>query len=216
MQEELTLFSTPRDTPNEIPYGYCHCGCGNKAPIATYTNKRRRVVKGQQLRFISGHNTTVKTSPPDDLFWKHVDKKSDDECWEWTACRHKKGYGMFGTDLKHCGNKAHRAAWILTHGPITDGLHVCHSCDNPPCCNPKHLFLGTNLDNVRDKVAKGRAKGHPGELNNNSKLTRQDIIEIRDLHAHRIFPNTVIASLYGILPLHVWQIGARRSWKHIP
>ena len=88
-----------------------------------------------------------------DRFWSKVDIKGDDECWEWKNGK-SQGYGIFRYDGR--AQKSSRVAYILTHGPIAKDLHVCHSCDNPPCCNPKHLWLGTNQDNISDKMEKNR------------------------------------------------------------
>lgn len=92
---------------------------------------------------------------PRDAFWAHVIVGVPEACWEWQAFVNDRGYGQ-GTAA---GRRflAHRRAWELTQGcAIPDGLFVCHRCDNPPCCNPAHLFLGTNSDNVADMDAKGR------------------------------------------------------------
>jgi hypothetical protein len=77
-----------------------------------------------------------------------------DGCWDWKSYRCKKGYGRF--KLEGSTKMSHRVAWELYFGPIPEGLHVLHVCDNPSCVNPLHLFLGTNQDNVDDKMAKGR------------------------------------------------------------
>lgn len=89
-------------------------------------------------------------------FWSKVQKGGPDECWEWQAGRHKFGHGKFRLPTGHIGS--HRMAWQLTYGPIPPGMWVLHHCDNPPCCNPRHLYLGTAQDNTRDREVRGR---HP-------------------------------------------------------
>lgn len=81
-------------------------------------------------------------------FWAQVHKSGD--CWEWKGKRYPSGYG------RHSKFYAHRVAYELVHGPIPAGMFVCHRCDNPPCCNPAHLFLGTPEDNAKDRERKGR------------------------------------------------------------
>lgn len=85
-------------------------------------------------------------------FWNKVEKT--DGCWLWTASKNRQGYGYFRFDGKMM--KAHRMAWLLVHGEIPEGMLVCHTCDNPSCVNPEHLWLGTNQDNQNDMNAKGR------------------------------------------------------------
>lgn len=98
-------------------------------------------------------------------------------CHEWPGARTRNGYGLVHLTLHGQSTKlAHRAAWMIAKGPIPDGLHVLHHCDHPPCVNPEHLFLGTNADNVRDKVNKGRAVSK-------GKLTQAEVLEIRRLRA---------------------------------
>ena len=147
-----------------------------------------------------------------------ADIKSDDECWEWTASKNKKGYGNFYISVGHSKDKhclAHRRAWILTYGEIPQGLQVLHSCDNPPCVNPKHLFLGTNEDNVKDKIQKGRARNLMGEEHPNSKLTEDKVVKIRLLRSEGLTLQK-IGSMYNIDLSTVGKVCNRQLWKQIP
>lgn len=105
-------------------------------------------------------------------FWSKVDVQNPEACWEWRAKRSDFGYGVFKSE------KAHRVAYQLLSGPIPDGLFCLHKCDNPPCCNPHHIFLGTLADNNRDAAAKGRRP--KGEKHPRSKLTDEQVEEIRN------------------------------------
>ncbi len=91
-------------------------------------------------------------TPPSARFWQKVQK--GDGCWEWQGSRNKLGYGI--TSLRGRAIRAHRVSWEIVNGPIPDGLLVCHRCDNPACVRPDHLFLGTQIDNLRDMRTKGR------------------------------------------------------------
>lgn len=96
-------------------------------------------------------------------------------CWYWTAFRNPKGYGMFKVNGRHIG--AHRISYEIFVGEIPKGLLCLHRCDNPPCVNPKHLFIGTNQDNMDDMKEKGR--GHAGDKSWRSKLTWEKVRNIR-------------------------------------
>lgn len=146
-------------------------------------------------------------------FWKYVNKT--DGCWIWTGPKFPNGYGA--SRMSNSGPKmnAHRIAWILTNGPIQDGLHVCHNCpggDNPICVRPDHMFLGTCKDNLADCSAKGRM--HPGSQHGMSKLTEEKVIQIRALSASGV-QQKVIASMFGMSKGVVCSICNRKAWKHV-
>jgi hypothetical protein len=111
-------------------------------------------------------------------FWSRISQPSYDACWPWTGTDGGDGYGVIVQGRK--GNiRAHRLMWLIAHGPIPNGLFVCHHCDNPSCVNLNHLFLGTVSDNAQDMVRKRRNKPMLGELHGCSKLTNEQVISIR-------------------------------------
>jgi hypothetical protein len=153
-------------------------------------------------------------------FWEKVDIQGIDDCWEWLASRNNKGYGNFYISLGHSEDKhilATRMSWTLTYGDIPEGLCVLHKCDNPPCVNPHHLFLGTKKDNADDMTKKGRNKVifRKGEAHYGSKLTNSDVIMIRHLRKKGL-TLFVIADMYNIHYSTVGYIVKGKLWKHIP
>lgn len=137
---------------------------------------------------------------------------TSDGCWEYQGQRDPKGYGRFPMSGKK--QLAHRAAWMLRYGDIPDGLMVCHRCDNPPCCNPHHLFLGTASDNVQDMVQKGRQNlvNPKGEDHGMAKLTSADVDEIRSTYAAGGATQRSLAEDYGICQAQVWRIVNNVCW----
>jgi hypothetical protein len=95
-------------------------------------------------------------TPLHERLWRKVDKRGPDECWPWTAGSNKTGYGTIQAEDKSRPFLVHRVAYEAVTGPIPAGMCVLHRCDNPACCNPAHLWLGTQLDNIADMNAKGR------------------------------------------------------------
>lgn len=147
--------------------------------------------------------------PRADLFWPKVNKT--DTCWLWTASTIGQfGYGGFGVARKTM--YAHRVAWLLTYGAISDDMCVLHHCDVPLCVRPDHLFLGTHTDNIQDKMAKGRVPA--GAKHHNVKLTVEDVKEIRR-RAATGENRRHIAADFGVASQHVCHIHTRRYWKHV-
>ena len=110
---------------------------------------------------------------------------------------------------------AHRWAWTQANGPIPPGLHVLHHCDNPPCREIEHLFLGTNLDNHRDCIAKGRRVNHTGAANRSAKLTDDIVREARHLHSEAGLSLAALAQRYGVAKVNMWKAISGRTWRHV-
>lgn len=152
----------------------------------------------------------------DNEIWKHISMNHGlVGCWEYTGNRNANGYGRI-TFRGHV-TLAHRVAWILMNGEIPEGLGVLHKCDNPPCCNPFHLFLGTEADNVHDMDQKGRrVVGVPhGSSSPNAKLTETQVLEIRRLRSEEHLTLSEIGKRFGIGFSHVSTIVRRKAWRHI-
>jgi hypothetical protein len=146
-------------------------------------------------------------------FWAMVNKGEDNECWLWEGTRNEDGYGNIQIN-NHC-EKAHRLSYELFIGNIPEGMCVCHKCDNPPCVNPKHLFLGTKLDNTRDRDAKGRGIFFSGEKHNMAKLTENQVREIRSSITGKRGELTMISERYGVSVSCISGIIHRRTWKEV-
>lgn len=145
-------------------------------------------------------------------FWSKVDKRSPDECWLWQAARLTSGYGQFRVGRRM--TVSHRVAWQIANGPIPEARFVCHRCDNPPCCNPAHLFLGTPSDNTRDMYMKDRYPVRRGAEATRSKLSEDDVRTIRALRAAGTQLST-LAERFGVSIQNVHGIVHRRHWRHI-
>ena len=155
----------------------------------------------------------------DEAYEYGVIRNKENECWGWKRTTNNGGYGYFSSR----GQKkwaAHRYSYEKYIGQIPDGLFVLHRCDNPPCSNPLHLFLGTNSDNTKDAYDKGRRKAVPIECmprGNNchlSKLTENQVVEIKKMISNGK-SNTEIAKLFGVIHQTISAIRNKKTWKHI-
>lgn len=153
-----------------------------------------------------------------DSFWFRVDRRNPDECWNWTK-------GLNGKDrLSNYGvvwfngtrHKCHRIAKFLSTGPFDDGKLVCHTCDNPQCCNPSHLFLGSHRDNALDCKAKGRLHRECGSARYNARLTEEQVAEIKAMAPFRKYGwGREMAKKYGVGPTAINNIIRGRRWRQV-
>jgi hypothetical protein len=150
-------------------------------------------------------------------FWSHVDRRDPGECWPWLTGK-KHGYGAFAFGSRSDGTRAtvpaHRVAYYLTHGRWPKPCCL-HACDNPPCCNPAHLFEGTHEDNVADRQAKGRTNVRRGEAHPSTHLTERDIQDIRALSGVGLTQRE-LAERYGIRQPAMFDIIHRNTWANVP
>jgi hypothetical protein len=182
----------------------------------------------------------IKLSPADEArFWKKVDKYGptmphmETQCWVWTASL-SFGYGQFKAGGQIL--KVHRVAWILSNGQIAHdgsfhGICVCHRCDNPSCCNPAHLFLGTQRDNADDRTRKGRTvkgnehysklrpervpRGNTHYSRLRPRLADAQVLEIRAIYAAGSITQRNLAAQFGVSKPTIGRIINRKIWKHV-
>lgn len=164
--------------------------------------------RGPRGRIAAGER---ELTPTRERLWLLVDQSGGpDACWPWKGARNRQGYGRFAITSRKQG-AAHRVALELFLGePLPADLMACHRCDNPPCCNPSHLFVGSALANKADCVAKRRhAKG---ETHYKSKLTAADAIFIREASG---VTDTELADHFGVARSTIRAIRRRATWKHL-
>lgn len=150
-------------------------------------------------------------------FLAKVDGRGPDECWPWTDYIGRHGYGNFHPDASAQRTvRAHRLAYAIEYGCVPAGVLVCHRCDVRSCCNPAHLFLGTQRDNVVDMWAKGRGsvnvRGRKGEANPRAKLTDADVLAIRALPPRK---HLGLAKRYGVSRTMINLIQRGAAWQHV-
>lgn len=209
----------------EIPYGYCLCGCGQKTEIAPKTQTKYGHTKGMPKPYClqHGHRGPHGFSPPikglpdpryfvpipvlsedeTNRFWAKVRRVDSSKCWEWQSTKSEGGYGRFHLQGRQI--PAHRVAYSLTSGVIPPGFLVRHECDNPGCCNPDHLRIGTPLDNMNDRGMRHR------------QWRKLDVNIVRDIRERKRKGEThrEIAARYGLSSSTVGQIVRKEIWVHV-
>lgn len=148
-------------------------------------------------------------------FWSKIQPSADDHCWPWMRGCNRQGYGVFGfwRNGRSYQFRASRVVFLLTNGDWPD--KACHTCDNPICCNPKHIVSASNKWNTRDMLRKGRHRVLKGSAQPNSKLTETEVIQIREIYALGTHTQAELANLYNISSSQVCHITKRKEWRHI-
>src|SRR3990167_7108208 len=149
-----------------------------------------------------------KPQPLKKRFWSKVKKTS--HCWIWTAHRNNKGYGLFG--MNKTMRSAHRVSYEFLIGEIPEKMCVLHRCDNPPCVNPRHLFLGTVAENNADMIKKGRARKVRGEKHPASKMTDLKVRQARAMYLTGRFTMRSLSEKFGISHTPMILIINRITW----
>lgn len=157
------------------------------------------------------------TKSVEQRFWEKVDKRSNDECWNWLASTNTDGYGHLNINNKT--RPAHRLIWEWYYGKIIKPMQVLHKCDNRKCVNPNHLFLGTQQDNIQDMINKNRQKcfdyDQRGENHSHNKLTNVDIINIRKQYKNGNITQRELAKKYNVGQSQINRIINKKNWGHI-
>lgn len=153
-----------------------------------------------------------------EAFWSKVDiRNTVKDCWVWNGAKTPKGYGNVRINKKYL--KSHRVAFSIANGEIPEGYIVCHICDNPSCCNPSHLMLGTIKSNAADMILKSRGKkpesAARGSVNGRSKLNEENVRQIRRLYASGEMNQYEIAKMYGVSQPAIGSILRGKTWRHV-
>lgn len=205
--------NTTEQPTQEIPYGYCQCGCGQRTNTIPETNRPRGRIKGQHFRYIRGHNARQSLI---ERFWRYVRADGPEGCWLWTGATASCGYGKLNINRRSV--RAHRIAYELLVGPIPEGHLVLHKCNNPACCNPAHLTTGSHKDNTAYMMQCGRQRNRVfrGMDHARAKLTDDQVRAIRIDYDAGTTSIAQLAVQYHISESQCGRIVHRESWKHLP
>ena len=188
----------------------CECGCNLPVPTGNYPCGVKRK---QTARFINGHFQKLNNEKAIEQFWSNIDKNGPvlntelGACWLWKGPYSKGGYGKAFISKFPRVRGAHRLAYLLSNGDSE--LDALHKCDNPPCCNPSHLYGGDDRQNILDSFSRGR-RTNRGESNPRSVLTEEQVAFIR---THAESPAREMRELFGVSDSLIREIRKNRCWK---
>ena len=203
------VFAIFHRTPNRKEEVFSTCGnqlCVSPTHIGVRAASDRAAAIGIQLRERPKRDIH-------DRFWEKVAKGDESSCWTWKAGRLTFGYGAFRVNGVSMG--AHVVSWELANGPVPHGMHVLHRCDNPACVNHAHLFLGTQVDNNRDRDEKGRRRCGVGERHRRAVLTEPQVLAIRANPPTSYKDALAMAKELGVTYTAVYSVITGRSWRHL-
>lgn len=207
------IKSVPRRGPGN--WWKCQCTCGN---VIYRNTSRLRAGRTRSCGCLNSELSSArrKIKNPVKTFWSRVEKRGSNECWPW---KNAKASGKHGGFIRR---GAHVFAFEIKNGPVPKGHYVCHSCDYPPCCNPKHLFVGTPTDNMLDASSKRRLyfQKHPellprGEKHGRAKLTDKKVKLIRQLHAAGAFTQRDLIKRFKVSSANMNRIVHNKTWVHV-
>ncbi len=188
----------------------CKCDCGNEKITNQASLKEGSVKscgchewKGKKIYGKENYEALIKEKILKSILI------NDNDCWIWQKAKHRQGYGNLS--YKRIPRLAHRVCWEVYFGEIPENIKVCHKCDNPSCVNPEHLFLGTQKDNVRDGIEKGRYENRAMGKRRN-KLNYDEVLDIKRLNSEGM-TRKELQKKYSVSPTCIAKILNGVSWK---
>lgn len=147
-------------------------------------------------------------------FWRYV--KKTPKCWIWIGAKDKRNYGrIHKSGTANISILSHRYSWEINRGKIPNGKHALHKCDNQSCVNPRHLYIGTHQDNMRDAIKRDQFNPTKGIQNPNHKLTDEMVREIRNFYIPKITPRKMFSDKFGVTESIISSVYNRKAWKHL-
>lgn len=148
-------------------------------------------------------------------FLKYLpDEMPESECWKWQGSKHKTGYGQLSHKKQRTVHKAHRLAYVIAKGDIPDGMMICHTCDNPACVNPSHLYAGTAKDNFKDMIERDRHVPPPHVPGSKCGMALLDEEKVRYIRSSDKTPEE-LAEKFNVKPRTIRAVISRQNWRHV-